>query len=129
MARTPFKLKSGNSPLKETKDWFNVRGYLKGEQGLIPDILGKSTAETATKISKTIQKGHGKIKKVVSNISKRIKSKNVGERMLKGFQKEIKNPSKEITNPSKGKKSKKLTSVKQRKKEEVISIKQRQIKI
>ena len=66
--KSSFKMKSGNSPLKETKDWFNVRGYLKGEQGLIPDYKGKSTSETATNISKSIQKGHGKAKQVVKNM-------------------------------------------------------------
>ena len=64
MAGTPFKLKSGNSPLKQTKDWFNVRGYLKGEQGLIPDWKGEKTTTTATKVSKSIQ-----------NIPKKIESK------------------------------------------------------
>ena len=65
---TPFKMKSGNTPLRETTDWFNVRGYLKGEQGLIPDYKGKSTAETATNVSNSIQKGHGKVKQVVKNM-------------------------------------------------------------
>ena len=55
MAKSPFKLRSGNSPLKETKDWFNVIGYLKGEQGLIPDWKGEKTTTTATKVSKSIQ--------------------------------------------------------------------------
>ena len=64
----PFKMKSGNSPLKESKDWFNVRGYLKGEQGLIPDYKGESTTKTATNVSKAIQEGHGKVKQVVKNM-------------------------------------------------------------
>ena len=60
MANTPFKLRSGNSPLKETKDWFNVRGYLKGEQGLIPDWKGEKTTTTASKVSKNIQSKYKK---------------------------------------------------------------------
>ena len=62
MARTPFKMRSGNSPLKETKDWFNIRGYLKGEQGLIPNWKGQKTTTTASNVSKSIQRGHKKIK-------------------------------------------------------------------
>jgi len=73
---TPFKMRSGNSPLKESEDWFNVRGYLKGEQGLIPDYKGKSTVETATDVSKAIQKGHGKVKKVVKKVLNTKKNKN-----------------------------------------------------
>ena len=64
----PFKMKSGNSPLTETKDWFNVKGYLKGEQGLIPDFKGESTAKTATNISKSIQEGQSKVKQIVRNV-------------------------------------------------------------
>ena len=76
----PFKMRSGNSPLKETKDWFNVRGYLKGEQGLIPDWKGESTSKTASKVSTSIQKGHGKVKQVVKNMlsPKMTKTKNGG---------------------------------------------------
>ena len=48
----PFK-ELGSSPAKQ----FDIKGYLKGEQGLIPDIGGKSTVETATKVSKNIQEG------------------------------------------------------------------------
>ncbi len=55
MAKSSFKLRSGNSPLKQTKDWFNVKGYLKGEQGLIPNISGESTLSTASKVSKGVQ--------------------------------------------------------------------------
>ena len=60
-----FKMRSGNSPLKETKDWFNVRGYLKGEQGLIPDWKGEKTTTTASNVSKSIQRGHKKIKDAI----------------------------------------------------------------
>ena len=67
MANTPFKLRSGNSPLKETKDWFNVRGYLKGEQGLIPDWKGEKTTTTASKVSKSIQSGYKKAKEFVTS--------------------------------------------------------------
>ena len=73
---TPFKMRSGNSPLKESKDWFNVRGYLKGEQGLVPDYKGKSTAKTATEVSQAIQKGHGKAKQVVKNMFSPKMTKN-----------------------------------------------------
>ena len=58
----PFKLRSGNSPLKQTKDWFNVKGYLKGEQGLIPDWKGEKTTTTASNISKSIQSKYKKAK-------------------------------------------------------------------
>ena len=61
-----FKMRSGNSPLKETKDWFNVRGYLKGEQGLIPDWKGEKTTTTASNVSKSIQRGHNKIKDAIT---------------------------------------------------------------
>ncbi len=73
---TPFKMRSGNSPLKESKDWFNVRGYLKGEQGLVPDYKGESTAKTATKVSQAIQKGQGKVKQVVKNMLSPKMTKN-----------------------------------------------------
>ena len=78
--KSSFKMRSGNSPLKETKDWFNVRGYLKGEQGLIPDWKGESTSKTATKASQSIQKGHSKVKQVVKNMlsPKTTKTKNGG---------------------------------------------------
>ena len=83
---SPFRMKSGNSPLKETEDWFNVRGYLKGEQGLVPDWKGQSTTETATKVSQSIQKSHGKVKQVVKNMlspkttkKKKQETKNGGE--------------------------------------------------
>jgi hypothetical protein len=72
----PFKMKSGNSPLKESKDWFNIRGYLKGEQGLVPDYKGESTAKTATKVSQAIQKGQGKVKQVVKNMLSPKMTKN-----------------------------------------------------
>ena len=73
---TPFKMRSGNSPLKESEDWFNVRSYLKGEQGLIPDYKGESTAKTATKVSQAIQKGQGKVKQVVKNMLSPKMTKN-----------------------------------------------------
>ena len=90
---SPFRMKSGNSPLKETEDWFNVRGYLKGEQGLVPDWKGESTTETATKVSQSIQKSHGKVKQVVKNMlspkmtkKKKEKTKN-GEELQYGKKK------------------------------------------
>ena len=50
MAKSPFKMRGfsgfGNSPVKQTKDWLNVRSYLKGEQGLIPDWKGQKTTKT-----------------------------------------------------------------------------------
>ena len=59
MAKSPFKMRGfsgfGNSPVKQTKDWLNVKGYLKGEQGLIPNISGESTLSTASKVSKGVQ--------------------------------------------------------------------------
>jgi len=73
MGNGPFKMRSGNSPLKETKDWFNVRGYLKGEQGLIPDWKGESTAKTATKVSKAIQKGASNFMSDSKAVAGRIK--------------------------------------------------------
>jgi hypothetical protein len=73
---TPFKMRSSNSPLKESEDWFNVRSYLKGEQGLIPDYKGESTAKTATKVSQAIQKGQGKVKQVVKNMLSPKMTKN-----------------------------------------------------
>ena len=48
---------------KETTDWLNIRSYLKGEQGLIPDWKGKSTASTATDLSKKVQGGWKGLKK------------------------------------------------------------------
>ena len=39
--------------------------WWKGEQGLIPDVGGKSTTETLQNISKSVQKGYGKIKEYV----------------------------------------------------------------
>ena len=60
--RTPFKMRSGNSPLKQTEDWFNARGYFKGEQGLIPDWKGEKTTTTASNVSKSIQSGYKRAK-------------------------------------------------------------------
>ena len=92
----PFKMRSGNSPLKETKDWFNVRGYLKGEQGLIPDWKGESTSKTASKVSTSIQKGHGKVKQVVKNMLSPKMTKNKNN---KNFKVERKALEKKISKP------------------------------
>ena len=67
MAKSPFKLRSGNSPLKETRDWFNVKGYLKGEQGLIPDWKGQKTTKTLSNISKNIQSKYKKVKDLATS--------------------------------------------------------------
>jgi len=52
---TPFKMKGfsgfGNSP--KQKPSFNLKGYFKGEQGLVPDYKGKSTKETIKSIFET----------------------------------------------------------------------------
>tara|TARA_R110002012_G_scaffold4314_1_gene19907 strand:+ start:49 stop:687 length:639 start_codon:yes stop_codon:yes gene_type:complete len=44
------------------KDKVDIKGYLKGEQGLIPDYKGESTAKTASKVSSSIQKGYKNVK-------------------------------------------------------------------
>ena len=90
--KSSFKMRSGNSPLKETKDWFNVRGYLKGEQGLIPDYKGESTSKTATKVSQSIQEGHSKAKQVVKNVfsPKTTKTKENGNKNFKAERKMLK---------------------------------------
>ena len=89
MAETPFKMRSGNSPLKQTEDWFNVRGYLKGEQGLIPDWKGESTSETASKVSTSIQKGHGKVKQVVKNMLSPKMTKNKNRKNINDLRREV----------------------------------------
>ena len=48
---------------KVNKPTIDIKGYLKGEQGLIPDIKGESTVETGTKVSKAIQSKYGELKK------------------------------------------------------------------
>jgi hypothetical protein len=45
MKKAPFKQKN-------RKKLFDFKGYFKGEQGLIPDIKGKSTKSTAKEIVK-----------------------------------------------------------------------------
>jgi len=64
----PFK-ELGSSPAKQ----FDIKGYLKGEQGLIPDIGGKSTVETATKVSKNIQEGIKRKTPPISRVVQKIK--------------------------------------------------------
>jgi len=56
---------------EETQDWFNVKGYLKGEQGWIPDFEGESTSKTATKASKAFRKGYGKVSDTVHKFTKK----------------------------------------------------------
>ena len=82
----PFKMRSGNSPLKETEDWFNVRSYLKGEQGLIPDWKGESTSKTATKVSQAIQKGHSKVKKGIKKSVQSLKNFSFHKNRIKKIQ-------------------------------------------
>ena len=88
----PFKMRSGNSPLKESKDWFNVRGFLKGEQGLIPDYKGESTVKTATKVSQAIQKGQGKVKQVVKNVLSPKDKKQKPKAKAEGKMKRVSRP-------------------------------------
>jgi len=64
---------------EETQDWFNVKGYLKGEQGLVPDFEGKSTAATATEVSKAIQKGASNVMSNVSDVAGRIKDASLSD--------------------------------------------------
>jgi hypothetical protein len=58
--RTPFKMKGfsgfGNSPAKQTKSNWNLSGWLKGEQGLVPDYKGESTKKTATQVKNRVKK-------------------------------------------------------------------------
>jgi len=58
---TPFKMKGfsgfGNSPAKQkSKSNWNLSGWFKGEQGLIPDYKGQSTKKTVTKVKKRVKK-------------------------------------------------------------------------
>ena len=76
----------------ETRDWFNVKGYLKGEQGWIPDFEGESTSETASKISKPLSKAIKKGSSLIKDHSifgdKRALIKSVGQKsksMFKDF--------------------------------------------
>ena len=39
---------------------FNIKGYLKGEQGLIPDYKGQSTKKTVKKVVKRVKKAANK---------------------------------------------------------------------
>jgi len=73
---------------KQSKDWFNVKGYLKGEQGLIPDFEGKPTVETLSNISKGIQGANKKMKKGLLNTLLDRRSK---KRMLKEVKKNLRN--------------------------------------
>jgi len=76
---TPFKMKGPslyNSPMKQDKGkkvklkdaartgglskGFDIKGYLKGEQGLVPDYKGKSTKKTVTQIKKRVKKAANK---------------------------------------------------------------------
>jgi len=108
--KSPFQLRSGNSPLhqntppvSETKDTkarfgeigkkvikgattgystsakkegkvkaFNLKGYFSGKQGLIPDYKGKTTAKTATNVSKNIQTQFKSVKKDVTTAAENV---------------------------------------------------------
>ena len=54
------KLKKGAQtvydPMGLSKDNFNIKGYLKGEQGFIPDYKGQSTKQTVHKVAKKVAK-------------------------------------------------------------------------
>jgi len=79
---TAFKM-MGSSPNKQSKDWFNVKGYLKGEQGLIPDFEGKPTVETLSNISKGIQGANKKMKKGLLNTFREKKDSILDRRSKK----------------------------------------------
>ena len=79
--KSPFQLRSGNSPLHQNTDKegkvtkkksFDIKGYFKGEQGLIPDYKGKTTAKTATNVSKNIQTQFKSVKKDVTTAAKDV---------------------------------------------------------
>tara|TARA_R100001369_G_scaffold83046_1_gene115046 strand:- start:58 stop:489 length:432 start_codon:yes stop_codon:yes gene_type:complete len=76
---TPFKMKGPslyNSPMKQDtgkkvklKDTartgglgkgLDIKGYLKGEQGLVPDYKGKSTKKTVKQVKKRVKKAANK---------------------------------------------------------------------
>ena len=56
----------------DTNKSFDIGGYFRGEQGLIPDYKGESTAETATKVSQAIQKGAGGIGGIATEVVKKV---------------------------------------------------------
>jgi hypothetical protein len=45
-----------NSPKTKSKSNWNLSGWLKGEQGLVPDYKGKSTKKTVTQVKKRVKK-------------------------------------------------------------------------
>ena len=64
------------------KDKVDIKGYLKGEQGLIPDVMGESTAKTASKVSSLIQKEYKNVKEAARTGYK--KGKKVSIRKVDG---------------------------------------------
>ena len=64
MRNKPLPGMMRKSPLKN-KPSFDIKGYFKGEQGLIPDYKGESTKETFKSIFETKQYpgGYSKQKK------------------------------------------------------------------
>ena len=57
---TPFKQKN-------RKKLFDFKGYIKGEQGLIPDIKGESTKSTVKEIKEGIKKTGRKVELTLSS--------------------------------------------------------------
>ena len=45
-----------NSPKTKSKSNWNLSGWLKGEQGLVPDYKEKSTKKTVTQVKKRVKK-------------------------------------------------------------------------
>ena len=64
--RTPMQA-NYDSPILDNGD--KPGSYWEGKQGLIPDIGGKSTTETLQDISKSVQKGYGKIKEGITKFT------------------------------------------------------------
>ena len=48
--------KKTDPPKRKKSKGFDIKGYLKGEQGLIPDYKGKSTKKTVSQVKKRVKK-------------------------------------------------------------------------
>ena len=85
------------SPAKQIKNAtrkFNIGGYLKGEQGLIPDYKGESTKKTVDKVVKKVAKANEKIKTTPKRVNKKASMRQRSQIKKSG---QMEAPSHEIT--------------------------------
>ena len=61
------------------KTGFDIKGYLKGEQGFIPDYKGQSTKQTVHKVAKKVAKH------TAPNVTQKQEKSKVAQQTVEGF--------------------------------------------